>query len=96
MYYKQNVKRRVREWIVITACISLLAGNRFPIQIAWWGSLYPRIALQNAMSLVCGDRDVVQPVDEYDKDIPVKIKWKCLELLDWESFGKEGNGIHRD
>ena len=52
-----------------------MEDSSFPQQAAWWGSLYPRIALKDAMRLVGGDGAVET------KDIPVKIKWKCLDLF---------------
>ena len=43
-------------------------------QLAWWGSLYPRLSLKSAMRLVG------EPEEEM-REIPVKITWKCKDLF---------------
>lgn len=62
-------------------------------RVAWWGSLYPRTMLEGNMRLVKEGEDGFWPVTEIDREIPVKIRWKCLEL--W-GFGKDENGNDRN
>lgn len=64
-------------------------------QAAWWGSLYPRTALNSAMYLVkdgftegkvgegqlLGSGLWVDLKAVLGEEIPVKIEWKCLDLF---------------
>ena len=65
--------------LVLVAFLSLagIADGAISVrQVAWVTAFYPRTALRHAMCLV-EDGTVVEEEDE----IPVKIKWKCLELF---------------
>lgn len=56
-------------------------------QLAWWGSLYPRTCLESAMRLVEEPEGEAQPEEEKEsrqepgEDLPVRIRWKCLDLF---------------
>lgn len=80
--------------LVLAALVS--RGARFPQEEtpagqnvnewAWWGCLYPGTCLESAMRLTeapensrtaDGGREVKVP----GQGIPVKIKWKCMDLF---------------
>lgn len=44
-------------------------------QLAWWGSLYPRTCLKGAMRLV------EDTEEKTGSAVPIKIKWKCMDLF---------------
>ncbi len=56
---------------------------------AWWGCLYPGICLESAMCLVeeSGEQGSMQTEDDCHEvripgqELPVKIKWKCMDLF---------------
>ena len=60
-------------------------------QLAWWGSLYPRICLESAMELVEEPSDdeieeisgptVELPTTDQEEQLPVRIRWKCMDLF---------------
>ncbi|MBQ8184650.1 MAG: hypothetical protein IJ036_02565 [Lachnospiraceae bacterium] len=63
------------------------AQDQMTNQLAWWGSLYPRICLKGAMRLVeepeAGKtrEEPGENSDGWNKALPIKIKWKCRDLF---------------
>ncbi len=58
-------------------------------QFAWWGCLYPYTCLEGAMYLVeepQGQEEGMVPEEGQEvripgQELPVKIKWKCMDLF---------------
>ena len=86
---KECLRAGIKRRLLLVAAVSLLvwtaavcqqkeaAEDLFANQTAWWGGLYPGMVMKDALRLVGGDSEEIYP----DTEIPVRIKWKCLDLL---------------
>ena len=81
--------------VCVAGIVPEIQKGGFVQQAAWWGSLYPRTSLKNAMRLVeisyigeqgrkegtLGSELWLDLGRILDEDISVKAEWKCLDLF---------------